>query len=70
MATLIGTAERDGKLHTTDLMGKYVPEWAKEAKTKDITMEHVMRHCSGRYWDAVTDFVTPQEKNRSDSVLH
>jgi len=23
-------------------------------------MEHVMRHCSGRYYDEITDFVTPQ----------
>jgi CubicO group peptidase (beta-lactamase class C family) len=60
MATLIGTAERDKKLATTDLMGKYVPEWAINPKTKNMTMDMVMRHCSGRYYDPVTDFVTPQ----------
>jgi len=60
MATLIGTAERDGKVHTTELMGKYVPEWATNTKTNTIPMETVLRHCSGRYYDAVSDFVTPQ----------
>jgi len=60
MATMIGTAERDGKLKTTDLMGKYVPEWATQQKTQNITMETIMRHCSGRYYDPATDFVTPQ----------
>jgi len=59
MATMIGTAERDKKLATTDLMTKYVPEWNKPA-TNNISMETVMRHCSGRYYDAATDFVTPQ----------
>jgi len=60
MATLIGTAERDGKLATTELMGKYVPQWAADSKTSNITMEEIMRHCSGRYYDAAADFVTPQ----------
>jgi CubicO group peptidase (beta-lactamase class C family) len=63
MATLIGTAERDGKLSTSNLMGKYVPEWARNPKTQNITMEEVMRHCSGRYYDPVTDFATPQTMN-------
>jgi len=63
MATLIGTAERDGKLSTADLMGKFVPQWASNPKTNNITMETVMRHCSGRYYDAVADFVTPQTKD-------
>jgi CubicO group peptidase (beta-lactamase class C family) len=62
MATLIGTAERDSKLRTTNLMGQYVPEWASNSKTKNITMETVMRHCSGRYYDVITDFATPQTK--------
>jgi len=60
MATLIGTAERNNSLSTSDLMGKYVPEWAGSSKTNTIQMEHVMRHCSGRYYDPATDFVTPQ----------
>jgi len=58
-ATLIGTAERDGKLSTSSLMSKYIKEWAAPA-TANITMEMVMRHCSGRYFDTITDFVTPQ----------
>jgi len=62
MATLIGTAERDKKLSTYDVMGKYIPQWASDTKTRNITMETVMRHCSGRYWDPATDFVTPQTK--------
>jgi len=60
MATLIGVAERDKNLSTSEVMGKYIPEWAKDAKTNTIQMEHVMRHCSGRYYDPATDFVTPQ----------
>jgi len=59
MATMMGVAERDGKVSTTDLMTKYVPEWNK-ADTRNISVDHIMRHCSGRYYDAVTDFVTPQ----------
>jgi len=59
MATLIGTAERDSKLSTTEKMSKYVPEWSK-ADTANIAMDMIMRHCSGRYYDPVTDFVTPQ----------
>jgi CubicO group peptidase (beta-lactamase class C family) len=59
MATLIGTAERDGKLNTSELMTKYVPQW-EQPKTANITMEHIMRHCSGRHYDAAADFVTPQ----------
>jgi len=62
MATLIGTAERDRKLNTSELMGKYIPEWARDSKTSGIQMEHVMRHNSGRYYDPVNDFVTPQTK--------
>jgi len=62
MATMIGTAERDAKLNTSDLMIKYVPEWNND-KSKNITMETVMRHCSGRYYDEIADFVTPQLQN-------
>ena len=40
-------AERDRKVSTEDLMTKYVPEWNK-ADTKDIKVDHIMRHCSGR----------------------
>jgi len=61
MATLIGTAERDRKLSTNDPMYKYIPEWSGNA-TKGILMDHVMRHCSGRYYDPLNDFVTPQTK--------
>jgi hypothetical protein len=46
-ATLIGTAERDGKLSTSNLMIKYVPEW-NNVKSDNITMENVLRHNSGR----------------------
>jgi len=60
MATLIGTAERDGLLSTADIMGQYVSEWASNPKTSNITMDSIMRHCSGRYYDVVADFVTPQ----------
>jgi len=59
MATLMGVAERDGKVSTNDKMTKYVPEWNK-ADTANISVDHIMRHCSGRYYDAVADFVTPQ----------
>jgi len=60
MATLIGTAERDRKFNSTELMGKWIPEWAGNPKTNGIRMEEIMRHCSGRYYDPATDFVTPQ----------
>jgi CubicO group peptidase (beta-lactamase class C family) len=59
MATLIGIAERDNKLSTSEPMHKYVPEWNSPVQ-QNMTMEMVMRHCSGRYYDLITDFVTPQ----------
>jgi CubicO group peptidase (beta-lactamase class C family) len=58
-AVLIGIAEKEGKLSTTDLMTKYVPEW-KGGKSENVTMDQVMRHCSGRYYDPITDFAGPQ----------
>jgi len=58
-AVLVGIAEKDGKLHTTDLMTKYIPEW-KNSKSANVTMDMIMRHCSGRYYDPVTDFAGPQ----------
>jgi len=58
-AVLIGIAEKEGKLKTTDLMTKYIPEW-KGGKSDNITMDEIMRHCSGRYYDPVTDFAGPQ----------
>jgi len=58
-AVLVGIAERDGHLKTTDLMSKYIPEW-KGGKSGNITMDQVMRHCSGRYYDPITDFAGPQ----------
>jgi len=71
MATLIGIAERNKSLSTSDLMGKYVPEWAASSKTNTIQMEHVMRHCSGRYYDPATDFVTPQlETDQTKFSIH
>jgi CubicO group peptidase (beta-lactamase class C family) len=71
MATLIGVAERDKKLATSELMGKYIPEWAKDGKTNTIQMEHVMRHCSGRYYDPATDFVTPQlQTDQTNFAIH
>jgi len=70
MATLIGTAERDSKLSTAEPMSKYVPEWAA-APTANISMEMVMRHCSGRYYDAVADFVTPQtQTDQTKYAIH
>jgi CubicO group peptidase (beta-lactamase class C family) len=62
VATLIGTAEREKKLATTELMGKYIPEWARDPKTSGIVMDNIMRHNSGRYYDPANDFVTPQTK--------
>jgi len=41
-------------------MGNYIPKGAPDTKTNTIQMEHIMRHCSGRYYDPATDFVTPQ----------
>jgi len=71
MATLIGTAERDKKFFSNMTMGTWIPEWARDAKTKDIQMEHVMRHCSGRYYDPATDFVTPQlQTDQTKFAIH
>jgi len=58
-AVLVGIAEKEGKLHTTDPMTNFVPEW-KNTKSAGITMDQVMRHCSGRHYDPATDFMGPQ----------
>jgi len=59
-AALIGIAEYHGKMKTTDLMTKYVPEWKIYKDADNMTVDDIMRHCSGRYWDPIEDYVTPQ----------
>mmetsp|Transcript_25002 Transcript_25002/g.27688 ORF Transcript_25002/g.27688 Transcript_25002/m.27688 type:complete len:369 (+) Transcript_25002:34-1140(+) len=59
-STLIGIAEKAGLLHTTDLASKYIEEWRGVPGASDITIDHLLRHDSGRYYDPVTDFVLPQ----------
>jgi len=59
-AALIGIAEYHGKMTTQDKMAKYVPEWEHNKEAANITVDDIMRHCSGRYWDPVEDYVTPQ----------
>jgi CubicO group peptidase (beta-lactamase class C family) len=51
--------QKDGKLKTSDPMIKYIEQW-KGTKSENITMEQIMRHCSGRYYDPITDFAGPQ----------
>jgi len=59
-AALIGIAEYHGKMSTNDPMIKYVPEWKHSKDASNMTVDDIMRHCSGRYWDPVEDYVTPQ----------
>jgi len=59
IATLIGVAQRDGKLHVNDSAAKTIKEWAATA-AKDVPIDTILRHCSGRHYDEISDYVTPQ----------
>jgi len=60
-ATLIGSAERDGILNTEDLSGKYIAAWRNANDGSErITLDMIMRHDSGRYYDFFTDFIRSQ----------
>ena len=58
-ATLVGIAERDGSLTTETRVSEYVPEWA-DSESEAVNIDMLLRHDSGRYYDAVSDFVVPQ----------
>jgi len=62
ISTLIGIAQRDRKLNVSDPMSRFITEWAKDAKTNNIPIDTVLRHCSGRHYDDVGDYVTPQSQ--------
>jgi len=59
MSTLIGIAERNGNLNTNQRASLYIREWAGTA-ANDITIDHLLRHDSGRYYELINDFVIPQ----------
>jgi len=59
--TMMGIAERNGRLRTTDLASQYIPEWRTIARAQDITIDHLLRHDSGRYFEALADFIIPQD---------
>jgi len=59
MSTLIGIAERNGVLNTNQRASVYIREWVGTAAA-DITIDHLLRHDSGRYYELINDFVIPQ----------
>jgi len=59
-STLIGSAERDGYLHTEDAASDYINEWRGNHDSVNVTLDMLMRHDSGRYYDFFTDFIRSQ----------
>lgn len=70
-STLIGIAERDGLLNTEDLAAKYIQEWRNlDNGAQNITIDMLLRHDSGRYYDPVTDFVISQfQRSQTDFAI-
>jgi hypothetical protein len=67
-ATLVGIAEQDGALSTETQASDYIPEW-RGTETERITVDMLLRHDSGRYYDLVSDFVVPQLTGLNGSGL-
>lgn len=59
-ATLIGILEKDGILKASDLASDYITEWRGVPGAEDITIDHLLRHDSGRYYEFFNDFIIPQ----------
>jgi CubicO group peptidase (beta-lactamase class C family) len=58
-ATLVGAAERAGQLDHNDTAELWIPEW-RNSEAEDVTVDMLLRHDSGRYYDPISDFVVPQ----------
>lgn len=59
VATLIGVAQRYGLLDTAMSASRWIGEWLG-SDAEAITLDMLLRHDSGRYFDLIADFVTPQ----------
>jgi len=62
VSTLIGIAERRGQLRTEDPASRYIREFAN-TPAAGVTVDNLLRHDSGRYYDLINDFVIPQFLN-------
>lgn len=60
LATLVGIAEHQGTLSTEDFVSRWIDELQPPHESATVTIDQVLRHDSGRYYDLVTDFATPQ----------
>eukprot|EP01043_Picozoa_sp_COSAG02_P003425 COSAG02_NODE_83_length_39665_cov_25.213719_24_plen_417_part_00 len=58
-ATLIGAAQRRGQLQPSDPASVWIPEW-QDNEAANVTIDMLLRHDSGRYYDPISDFVIPQ----------
>ena len=58
-ATLIGAAERRAQLSPSDPAAAWIPEW-RDSEAAGVTVDMLLRHDSGRYYDPISDFVVPQ----------
>eukprot|EP00004_Rigifila_ramosa_P022594 TRINITY_DN618_c0_g1_i1.p1 TRINITY_DN618_c0_g1~~TRINITY_DN618_c0_g1_i1.p1 ORF type:complete len:382 (-),score=92.10 TRINITY_DN618_c0_g1_i1:43-1188(-) len=59
--TLLATGERDGRLNTEEFASKYIQEWNQpDHPARNITIDMLLRHDSGRWYDFVTDFLRSQ----------
>jgi CubicO group peptidase (beta-lactamase class C family) len=67
-ATLVGIAEQDGLLSTESLASAHIPEW-QDTPSEGITVDMLLRHDSGRYYDLISDFVVPQLTGLNGSGL-
>jgi CubicO group peptidase (beta-lactamase class C family) len=68
--TLVGIAEKAGLMSTNDLASEYIEEW-KNSPSEDVLVDMLMRHDSGRYYDAITDFVLSQfQESQTDFAIN
>ena len=58
-ATLVGAANRRGEVQVDNAAAGWIPEW-RSNEAVDVTVDMLLRHDSGRYYDPISDFVVPQ----------
>ena len=55
--TLVGAAEKAGLLDTEDRAANWVEAWRGRVDESQITVDNLLRHDSGRYFEDIADFV-------------
>jgi CubicO group peptidase (beta-lactamase class C family) len=61
---IFGALQRDGFLNVIDSKAAdFIPEFRGVRYAQDITIRHILTMDSGRYYDPITDFITPMGKD-------